>query len=75
MSEWVSVEDGLPEIDKTVIGFDGSHLGIYQRVYIDHEGWFWGICYNIYDDAEVDDDYKVTHWMPLPEPPKGVGDE
>ena len=36
-------------------------------------GWLWGDCMgDIYGDPEVDDDYSdVTHWMPLPAPPKG----
>lgn len=69
MSDWISVEDSYPNLNVTVLGFDGDNLGLYQRVYIDFEGYFWGVCYGIYDDAEVDDDYKVTHWMPIPEPP------
>lgn len=70
MSEWISVKDRLPELHQQVLGYDGSNIGVYERVYIDFEGWFWGYCYNGFDDdAEVDDDYKVTHWMPKPDPP------
>ena len=32
----------------------------------DGEGWLW-ICYDNQFTCDLDD---VTHWMPLPEPPK-----
>jgi hypothetical protein len=51
-------------------------LGCY--VYIQNEGWFWavsnGIIYakdgQIITEAEVDDEYLVTHWCPVPNLPK-----
>lgn len=57
--EWISVEDRLPERK-------GSYL-----VYIPNEPL---ICCMYYDcDASVYGDNGVTHWMPLPEPPKMKG--
>lgn len=72
--EWISVKDRLPEPEFPVIvaylGFyDGAPrvdgLAIIDSVCGD---WFW------YVDEGSDDNEKVrvtiTHWMPLPEPPK-----
>lgn len=57
--EWISVEDRLPERK-------GRYL-----VYIPNEQL---ICCMYYDrDASVYGDNGVTHWMPLPEPPKMKG--
>ena len=41
--------------------------------------WYWYSSvtsdvlgeYGKYDGEEVDRDIEITHWMPLPEPPKG----
>lgn len=65
VQEWISVEDRLPEEDGYYLCCIKSSL-FPDRVYIDilecdkssfEEG-------HIYTDT-------VTHWMPLPEPPKG----
>lgn len=62
-TEWISVEERLPEVGTRVVGYDyESNVRCYfiteDRWWID-EGWNtakgWGI----------------THWMPLPMPPKG----
>lgn len=47
-------------------------------VYFDGE-WFWYSSttrdllseYGRCDSEKVDEDIEITHWMPLPEPPKG----
>jgi hypothetical protein len=86
-SEWISVEDRLPEgrgeiyaegledsatVLAACITQDGRRkcgLATYVR---DHElpgdsGW----CGIIDETEAIDDRYtKVTHWMPLPEPPE-----
>ena len=66
--EWISVKDRLPEdynnYDYMLCYFEGWDDMFFQRTleydieekeWSDHEG-------NVYN--------KVTHWMPLPEPPK-----
>ena len=62
-SKWVSVEIGLPEENIEVVakihGWDDMHS--YSVLEIDEEEW-------INDEGEVVN--GVTHWMPLPEPPK-----
>lgn len=45
--------------------------------------WYWDSPtvldmlaeYGRYEFAEVDEDVSITHWMPLPEPPKEEGNE
>lgn len=59
-SKWISVEERLPEEEVQVL--------VYGRIFMDI-GWIldgkWKSEYiNAYDDDEI------THWMPLPEPPK-----
>ena len=65
MSEWISVDDRLPRTNESVIG---CRKGKYvSNVFLNLEGeWLqdgWGpMKKTVFDD--------VTHWMPLPEPPK-----
>ena len=61
---WVSVEERLPN-PRTVC------LGYYKHSYCDNDG-FWIISTVLFDGEKfkVGSDYKVTHWMELPEPPK-----
>ena len=81
MSEWISVKDRLPEfienkfVSENVLGVVDGKIGVYCR-FID-EGWYWTKVHNIgwedlrESETEANDEYEVTHWMPLPEPPKG----
>lgn len=60
---WVSVKDRLPEDAKDVlINIVGlmPKIGCYLST-----GWFEAVL-----GYEYESGYKVTHWMPLPEPPK-----
>ena len=66
---WISVKDRLPDIDKyygdcmysaDVFVYDGSRRG---EGYYCHKTNMW---HNSFDEEII----KVTHWMPLPEPPK-----
>ncbi len=81
---WISVDKRLPpfikgaDYTKTVICFVDGKLMLGQRHYINGEGWLWacGVSYGWGDlnhaEVEADDDYNVTHWMPLPSNPKTV---
>jgi len=72
MSEWISVDDKLPPYGDPVIIF-GS--GVVQNVtymldgWDDTPDWFEPFHFDHGDDNKVRWD-KITHWMPLPEPPK-----
>ena len=63
VQEWISVDDRLPENGKegVLIALRWGEVGI---------GW----CEDGRWDSEFVNEYEdgeVTHWMPLPEPPKG----
>ena len=55
-SEWISVEDRLPEIETYYQTFNGSEIpAVTTEYYYIEKGW----------SAKR----NVTHWQPLPEPP------
>jgi hypothetical protein len=62
-SEWISVEDRLPEIE-------GVYLAYTTRRTIEVAHF-----YPYYVNGKPQFDYWITHWMPLPEPPKMKGGE
>lgn len=65
VQEWISVDDRLPEEKVTCI----VH---YKHAYCDNDDyWAIGICFYDGEKFRIGYAYKVTHWMPLPEPPKG----
>ena len=65
VQEWISVDDRFPEEKANFIVY-------YQHAYCDNDGyWEIGICFNDGEKFQINPAYKVTHWMPLPEPPKG----
>lgn len=66
MSEWISVKDRLPNEGAYVLGLSDDGViecrvtnGVLKSVWFSSHGC--GCC------AEDD---VITHWMPLPEPPK-----
>jgi hypothetical protein len=74
-SEWISVDERLPDNCRAVlVALEGLTIaGAPAMVIGSYSGGFWMV-------ADADGThyltkymrYKVTHWMPLPEPPKGV---
>lgn len=74
--EWISVYDMLPENDRNssiyCLVFD-TYNGIVVRPYNEH--------HQCWDQEDGDDYYtdavggKITHWMPLPNPPKEATNE
>jgi len=72
--EWISVEERLPGYyQATLIISNKLVQGLaYQRVPIEADGWFWEPTIPAIResfDGSVEPD-KVTHWIPLPSPPK-----
>lgn len=63
-AKWISVKDRLPEANKKVIGTKkGADTAFVFYGKWNNGNWYdleWS-CYR----------YGVTHWMPLPQPPKG----
>lgn len=72
MDEWISVEDKLPKYKSLYIicanmGFIDTSIMLHEMVFValwDGTNWI-GV-----DDRSPLKYSTVTHWMPLPEPPK-----
>lgn len=73
-SEWISVEDRLPETEDNVLAVLNGELCTMSYFNFNHDGEVikvWGYSFDgITGDAIYDDDYEPTHWMPLPQPPQ-----
>ena len=67
---WTSVKDGLPKNNHPVLVympelFSNIQVAFYDRYYgEDDDEWYEGWSTKM----------TMTHWMPLPEPPKGEND-
>lgn len=60
--EWIDVNERLPEESGVYLVFT-EIFGIGTDRYKDSGLGFWTLEYPVKED-------RVTHWMPLPEPPK-----
>ena len=63
VQEWISVKDRLPESEKEGV-LIGLRWGEVDIGWCEDDRWRSEFV-NEYEDGEV------THWMPLPNPPKG----
>ena len=63
-SEWISVEERLPEINTYVLAATHRGLVISDRVCDYGRGKEW---------VSGHSDNPITHWQPLPEPPETRG--
>ena len=59
VQKWIPVTERLPKPLTQVLSYSGHELFDVNMV----DGGVW--------DSEYYSEYSVTHWMPLPEPPKG----
>ena len=77
-AQWISIEDRKPKLthsdgiykrSDTVIVTNGKYCTAANWVHSTWAGW-----YSWYDgdEEELED---VTHWMPMPEPPKKGGEK
>ena len=65
VQEWIPVKERLPQEKVNCI----VH---YKHAYCDNDGyWAIGFCFYDGEKFQFDQAYKVTHWMPIPQPPKG----
>lgn len=82
MSEWISVDDRLPEKVGSYLVFyhewsKGEYLPTYDdctirtMVFLCNKKWRYPVCCD--KKCEADTHREVTHWMPLPEPPTDGG--
>lgn len=73
VQDWIPVEERLPEENVTVLAFNADPhaekyvLARYRAVV--HFGYCWCQFDQEYD-SWCASCWKVTHWMPLPQPPK-----
>lgn len=81
VQEWISVNDRLPDDEQEVLviahGWDGRlvYVGSHKRVEA-QKSWLTGITnksseWSLWGWSYLKEP-MVTHWMPLPEPPKEV---
>ncbi|MDD7537688.1 MAG: DUF551 domain-containing protein [Oscillospiraceae bacterium] len=65
VQEWISVKERLPQEKVDCI----VH---YKHAYCDNDDyWAIGMCFYDGEKFQLNPAYKVTHWMPMPQPPKG----
>ena len=66
VQEWISVDDRLPENDQWALCFmKDKSFGTFRVLQWNYIDWQWN------DGDEWFDEKDVTHWMPIPEKPKG----
>jgi hypothetical protein len=84
ISDWKSVDTELPSIGSIVqvsykSGFDDKPVFAWGARLEGDEGWCWGVEQMgggirpdedaMWNNIDTDDEYRVTHWMPLPSLP------
>ena len=69
VQEWISVDDRVPEDSND--GFADAVL--VTDGFVQHMAYFVGGEWRFAESGEIKEPmwYRITHWMPLPEPPKG----
>lgn len=73
MNDWINVEDRLPEVkDGSALGYF-SNIGSVEMIHI--EDYFQDITDGFDENGKQLYtkwylNQTITHWMPLPEPPK-----
>lgn len=79
-AKWISVKERLPEEGVEVLTFDGRWVTTGYKAMIETykpsfpqfnniQMFHWVFCGPLYDEYNP----TITHWMPLPKPPKGEG--
>lgn len=71
--KWISVKERMPESGEKVIvfaigkykGFIGDTVYAMSMILDRPSGKCWAVPWQYFDV-----DYEITHWMPMPEPPK-----
>ena len=67
MSEWISVKDRLPLYKQCILAYLDTEI-ITEAVY--RGEYEKGVRIFRIELTREDTSERVTHWMPLPEPPK-----
>ena len=75
--KWISVEDRLPEESGLYITFGCTAVPVRLPHNFDKDMGKFGVWWDYDTDGKKHPRYRfieaedITHWMPLPEPPKG----
>ena len=64
---WIDIKDALPEIGQEVLVYRGNCRGNLMNVYTYLGDDMWEDDYGYWQHADGE---GITHWMPLPEPPR-----
>ena len=66
--EWVKIEDDLPDNEDIVLVCDKLNEFVSLGRYLEEEDGIYQFELMHIDRVEIDS--FITHWMPLPNPPK-----
>jgi len=69
VKKWINVKDRLPECDEMVLVSFTNPAGVHVEMALTTKHGFYYIAEGAHEYYEEHID-NVTHWMPLPEPPK-----
>lgn len=73
LMKWINVRDGFPQDGQYVIVY-AKNCSLKARMYNSADITYADFCQNQNEFFDIDSDVikDVTHWMPLPNPPKDV---
>ena len=76
VQEWISVNDELPKkiTNKVIVLCKNGYIGYgHYENYMGNQTWYNLESGKPFTDWDLEDceSYEVTHWQPLPRPPKG----
>ena len=69
MDKWTSLKEAYPPKDSYVLAYKGDFIGDMMDVFYYEGGDTWEDSYGYYQTTEGE---GITHWIPLPEPPKEI---
>jgi hypothetical protein len=71
-NKWISVKDRLPEDGENVLVYNDDNSEDFIPYFTGYfHGGMWYSSYALYEEENfLEVPSIVTHWMPLPEPPK-----
>ena len=70
VQEWISVKDRLPEPFTSVLVYRQSFVTLPPYIKVD-QMTLWNDDTQVWTDEVASWKNVTTHWMPLPQPPKG----
>jgi hypothetical protein len=68
--KWISVEERLPEDGVFVLAANDDGKMLVAKYESEVLGWYLKYCCYDFDVWDSEENGPVTHWMPLPLPPK-----